>query len=113
MIFIFKRQILTVIQDNISVRLIADIKFRKPDSMLITVRSRTGIEAGRAFISKDTLIVKDRLNKKLLVGKPEALGTKYGVDPSFLFTVLGDIVVEEKTGHVLMDVYKGRIQERV
>jgi hypothetical protein len=73
----------------------ADVKFKKPDSMLITVRSRTGIEAGRAFISRDTLIIKDRINKKLLVGKPEALGTKYGIEPSFIFTILGDIVVEE------------------
>jgi hypothetical protein len=86
---------INVIQDNISVRLMADVKFKKPDSMLITVRSRTGIEAGRAFISRDTLIIKDRINKKLLVGKPEALGTKYGIEPSFIFTILGDIVVEE------------------
>jgi hypothetical protein len=102
---------ITVIQDYISVRFIADVKFRRPDSMMITIRSRTGIEAGRAFISKDTLIVKDRFNKKLLVGKPEALAKKYGVDPSFLFTVLGDIIVEEKDLTVLLECTKGEFRK--
>jgi hypothetical protein len=87
---------INVVQDNISVRLMADLKFKKPDSLLITVRSRSGIEAGRAFISRDTLIIKDRVNKKLLIGIPEAIGAKYGIDPSFIFILLGDIVLDEK-----------------
>ena len=102
---------ISVIQDNISVRVIADIKFKRPDSMMITVRSRTGIEAGRAFLTKDTLIIKDRINKKLLVGKPEALAKKYGIDPSFLFTVIGDIVVEEEDRIVLLECVKGEFRK--
>jgi hypothetical protein len=102
---------ISVIQDNISVRVIADIKFRRPDSMMITVRSRSGIEAGRAFLTKDTLIIKDRFNKKLLVGKPEGLAKKYGIDPSFLFTVIGDIVVEEKDRTVLLECLKGEFRK--
>jgi hypothetical protein len=109
--FYIQKAEINVIQDNISVRVIADIKFRKPDSMMITVRSKTGIEAGRAFITKDTLIIKDRFNKKLLIGKPKGLGKKYGIDPSFLFTVLGDIVVEEKDRSVLMECVKGEYRK--
>jgi len=105
--FYIQKAEINVIQDNISVRVIADIKFRRPDSMMITVRSRTGIEAGRAFITKDTLIIKDRFNKKLLIGKPEVLAKKYGIDASFLFTVIGDIVVEEKDRNVLLECVKG------
>ena len=100
-----------VIQENISVRLIADIKFRKPDTLLITVRSRTGIEAGRAFITRDTLIIKDRINKKLLIGKPGVLGTKYGIDPSLIFVILGDIVVEEKDRAKLIECIKGEYRK--
>lgn len=102
---------INVIQDNISVRVIADIKFRRPDSMMITVRSRTGIEAGRAFITRDTLIIKDRFNKKLLIGKPEVLSKKYGIDPSFLFTVIGDMVVEEKDRDLLLECVKGEYRK--
>jgi hypothetical protein len=100
-----------LIQENISVRLITDIKFKKPDSLLITVRSRTGIEAGRAFITSDTLIIRDRINKKLLIGKPEALGTKYGIDPSLIFVILGDIVVEEKDRTKSMECIKGEYRK--
>jgi len=105
--FYIQKADINIIQENISVRLVADIKFKKPDTMLITVRSRTGIEAGRAFITKDTLIVRDRINKKLLIGDPEALGTKYGVDPSFLPVIFGDIVVEEKDRTVYMECVRG------
>jgi Domain of unknown function (DUF4292) len=102
---------ISVIQDNISVRLIADIKFKKPDSLLITVRSRTGIEAGRAFFTGDTLIIRDRINKKLLIGKPETLGKKYGIDPSFIFMILGDIVVDEKDRTTAMECIKGEYRK--
>jgi len=105
--FYIQKADIRVIQDNISVRLIADIKFKRPDSMLITVRSRTGIEGGRAFITRDTLIIRDRINKKLMVGKPEILGTKYGIEKSFILSVLGDIVIEEKDRAVTMECIRG------
>jgi hypothetical protein len=78
---------------------------------MITVRSRTGIEAGRAFITKDTLIIKDRFNKKLLIGKPEALAKKYGIEPSFLFTVIGDLVVDEKDRSLVLECAKGEYRK--
>lgn len=105
--FYIQKADINIIQDNISVRLVADIKFRKPDTILITVRSRTGIEAGRALITNDTLIVRDRINKKLLIGKPEELGAKYGVDPSFIMAVLGDIVVEKMDRSQSMSCVRG------
>ena len=105
--FYIQKADINIIQENISVRLVADIKFKKPDTILITIKSRTGIEAGRAFITKDTLIVRDRINKKLLIGEPEALGAKYGVDPSFILAILGDIVVEEKDKNESMKCLRG------
>jgi hypothetical protein len=109
--FYIQKAEINVIQDNISVRMVADIKYKKSDSLLITIRSRTGIEAGRAFISKDTLIIKDRFNKKLFIGKPDALGLKYGVDPLFIFTVLGDIVVEEKDKTSSIECIRGEFRK--
>jgi len=105
--FYIQKADINIIQDNISVRLVADIKFKKPDTILITVRSRTGIEAGRALITNDTLIVRDRINKKLLIGKPDELGTKYGVDPSFFMAILGDIVVEDKNRTESLECVRG------
>lgn len=109
--FIIQKAEVNLIQDNISIRLIADIKFKKPDSLLITVRSRTGIEAGRAFITSDTLIIRDRINKKLLIGKPETLGKKYGIDPSLIFLILGDIVIEDKDRIKSIECMKGEFRK--
>ena len=109
--FIIQKAEVNLIQDNISVRLIADIKFKKPDSLLITVRSRTGIEAGRAFITRDTLVIRDRINKKLLIGKPETLKKKYGIDPFLIFLILGDIVLEEKDRIKSMECIKGEFRK--
>jgi hypothetical protein len=85
-----------VIQDNMSVRLTASLKFRKPDSLLITIRSKAGIEAGRALITKDTVLINDRVNKTLLIGKPDVIGPKYGIEPMLIYAVLGDVIVDEK-----------------
>ena len=63
--FYIQKADIKVTQDNISVRFIASIKFRKPDSLLISVKSRTGIEAGRAFITKDTILINDRIKQKI------------------------------------------------
>lgn len=109
--FYIQKAEIDVIQGNIAVRLMADVKFKRPDTLLITVRSRTGIEAGRAFITRDTLIIRDRINKKLLIGKPEALGKKYGIDPSLVFVILGDIVVEEKDRRLKMECIKGEYRK--
>jgi hypothetical protein len=94
--FYIQKADVKVTQDDISARFVAGIKFRKPDSLLISVRSRTGIEAGRAFITKDTILLNDRINRKLLIGNPEIIGEKYGIDPVFIFAILGDIIVDEK-----------------
>ena len=47
---------------------LASIKFEKPDKYLISVKSRTGIEGARIYISNDSILVNDRINKKLYSG---------------------------------------------
>jgi hypothetical protein len=105
--FYIQKADINVIQDGISVRFTAGIKFKRPDSLLIFARSRTGIEAGRAFITKDTVIINDRINRKVLIGKPAVIGAKYGIDPSLIFVVLGDMIVEEKDRVRPMECAKG------
>lgn len=109
--FYIQKAEVKIIQENISVRFSTAIKFKKPDSLLIAVRSRTGIEAGRAFITKDTLIIIDRINKKVLVGTPEVIGTKYGINASLIFLILGDIIVEEKDRTTSLECIKGEFRK--
>lgn len=110
--FYIQRADINVIQNNESARFTASIKYRKPDTTLITIRSKSGIEAGRALITKDTIIINDRINRNILIGSPSVLGSKYGIDPGLLFAVIGDIVVEEKDKGRSMNCIKGVYNDR-
>jgi hypothetical protein len=105
--FYIQRADIKVTQDNISARFTAGIKFRKPDTLLITVKSRVGIEAGRAFITRDTIMMNDRINKKLFIGKPGVIESKYGIDPLLIFSILGDVIIDDKELIRQLDCKKG------
>lgn len=81
---------------------ILSIKYLFPGEYLLSIRNRTGIEAARIFISKDSVLVNDRINRKLYYGSRADLVEKYGVDQSIIPILLGDFVtgdyVNEKSG---------------
>lgn len=93
--FQIQRAEIRILENNNLVHFTATIKFKKPDSVLISVRSTAGFEVARVFFTRDTLLVIDRINKKLMAGSPEILGKKYGIDPELIFVVFGDIIVDE------------------
>jgi hypothetical protein len=105
--FYIQKADIIVAQNNFSARLNASIKFRKPDTLLITVRSRSGIEAGRALITKDTILINDKINNKLLIGSPSAIGPKYGIEPSLIFLIIGDVIINEDDKKSPVNCQKG------
>lgn len=78
-------------------KFIATIKFEKPDRYLISLKSRTGIEGARIFITKDTILVNDRINKKLYSGTTAYLKLKYGMPQNLLPLIFGDIILDKKS----------------
>lgn len=94
--FYIQKADITIKENNSSTRFFAIIKYKMPDSLMISFRARLGFEAARMLLTKDTLIISDRINKKTRTGKPEELKRKYGIEPELVFTVLGDIIVNEK-----------------
>jgi len=94
--FFIRKAEITVTTDKGTDRFTASVRFRKPDSLLINVRSRIGIEVARALVTKDTVLLNDRVNKKLVTGNTRLLEKKYGVNPSILFALFGDFIIEEK-----------------
>jgi hypothetical protein len=74
-------------------KLISTLKFEKPDKYLISIKSRTGIEGARIYINKDTLLINDRINKKLYTGTSAYLKVKYGISENLLPLILGDIIL--------------------
>lgn len=76
----------------------AIIKFKKPDKYLISIRSKTGIEGARIYISGDSIQVNDRINRKLYYGTSTYLQKKYGFSQIFLPLIFGDILLNKKCG---------------
>jgi hypothetical protein len=105
--FFIQKADINIIQNNVSVRFSASIKFRMPDTLLITVKSKSGIEAGRALITQDTIQIIDRINKQYFIGSPEAIGQKYGIEPSLLFVLFGDVILSENDRKAVMNCTKG------
>jgi hypothetical protein len=89
--FIQKAQI-EIVSNSINETFLASVKFLYPDTFLISIRSKTGIEAGRIFCTEDTILINDRINRKLLFGKPGIAGRKFGIATENLPVVLGDLI---------------------
>jgi len=91
--FYISKADIKVEQENVTVRLNASFRFRKPDSLLVIVRSRSGIEAGRGLITRDTILINDRINRNLMIGSTQSLGSKYGIDAALVYAIFGDVIV--------------------
>jgi hypothetical protein len=92
----------------ISTRFLASIKYKKPDSLLLIVRSAIGTEAVRLFMTDDTIMINDRINKDFIVGKPGMRTLKYGISPDILFVVLGDLVIGNRVGNGNLPCINGK-----
>ncbi|HLN55777.1 MAG TPA: DUF4292 domain-containing protein [Bacteroidales bacterium] len=77
---------------NSSVSFIANIRHIVPDKYLISLRMRTGIEVGRIYIDRDTILANDRINKILYYGKSSVLSAKYGIPFDLIPALFGDFV---------------------
>jgi hypothetical protein len=72
-----------------------NIKFEKPGKYLISLKSRSGIEGARIYISNDSILVNDRINRKLYYANSIYVNKKYGFNLSCLPLIFGDIVLDK------------------
>jgi hypothetical protein len=105
--FYIPKASVTVTQNNVSTKFTANLKFRKPDTLLLSLRSKLGIEAGRAFVTSDTILVNDRVGKNLLTGNPQKIKSKYGIEPVLLYIILGDMILDEGDQSRMIDCSRG------
>lgn len=73
---------------------LVSVKYCKPDSFLVSIRSKTGIEAARIFLSKDTLLINDRINRILYYGSANDMKRKFGFSNKLLPLLFGDFVLK-------------------
>jgi hypothetical protein len=88
-------------------KLIASVKFIYPDRYSVSIRNRAGIEAARIFISSDTILVNDRINRKQYCASPQYMYTKYGITISGLPIIFGDFVGENLSEVITDDCSDG------
>jgi hypothetical protein len=77
-------------------KMLASVKFLTPQKYLISLRGSGGIEAARIFISKDSALINDRINRITYFGGRKAVERKYGFNLDILPLLLGDFIVSEK-----------------
>jgi hypothetical protein len=73
-------------------KLLGSLKFKSPGTYLLSIRSRTGIEAVRIFISEDTILINDKIGRKLYYGSSSHISNKYGISASALPLLTGDYI---------------------
>jgi hypothetical protein len=93
--FFIQKAEFKVVSQDVSKDGLGSIKFEKPDKYLISLKSKGGIEVARIFISDDTVLINDRIRKKLYYGSPAYLKSRYGVTASVLPLLLGDYINDE------------------
>jgi hypothetical protein len=81
-----------------NIRLLFTMKFKQPGIYLISLKSWMGIEAFRIYISNDTVLINDRINKITYFGKPFDFEKITGLPAGLLKVSVGDFFTgnEEK-----------------
>ena len=119
--FYIQKADIEVNSDNQNQKFSASIKYETSGVYLISLRSKTGIEAARVYLTKDTVLINDRINRKLFYGNPDVLGVKYGIPAEVVPLLVGDYIQEDKTslqekpcvdGQIEMDGSVGGIKIR-
>lgn len=88
--FVEKGKILTS-GENGRISLYFTMKYLKGSKYLISIRSKTGMEAFRVYISNDSVLVNDRLNKNVLYGNTNDFQKITGIPADLLKVSVGDI----------------------
>jgi hypothetical protein len=94
--FFIQKAEIELIAQNDKKKFLGSIKFKYPDKFLVSLKSRTGIEGARIYINKDSVIVNDRINKKIYLGTSMDLKRKFGLNQSIIPLIFGDIVVDNR-----------------
>jgi hypothetical protein len=108
--FTIQKAEIEVNNEEKKISLLANIRYQKEGNYLISMRSRNGIEVVRIYLTKDTLLANDRINKKLYYGSTEYLTKKYGISISAIPVIFGDLINDEKDSLLIIDCSDDRVK---
>jgi hypothetical protein len=90
--FYIQKAEVEIITNGEKEKFLAAWKYEKSGRSLLSFRSRTGIEVVRILITKDTVLVNDRINRKTYYGKGDYIAGKYDLNVSSLPVFIGDFI---------------------
>jgi hypothetical protein len=76
------------------------VKFKKPDQYLLSIRNSTGLEGARIYFSKDTVLINDRIRKKIISGNKLDLARMIKLPKQILNIAFGDILSGEDSSKI-------------
>jgi hypothetical protein len=97
--FFIEKAEIELITKNEKQKFVGSIKFIKPDKYLISLKSRTGIEGARIYLSEDSIFINDRINKKLYFGSSYYIRKNFGVTTKIFPLIFGDIILDRNCEH--------------
>lgn len=77
-------------------RFTASLKFEFPGKYLLSIRSIGNLEIGRVFLTPDTVLINDRINRIVFYGEPENFSRKFGLNYDLLPVIFGDYVNDDR-----------------
>ncbi|MDQ1296695.1 MAG: hypothetical protein QG611_673 [Bacteroidota bacterium] len=98
---------------------LASLKYRKEGNYILSIRTRSGIEAARFYLTKDTIVINDKIRRNTYYASSSYLNEKYGISTDAFPLLLGDYLNNEKRDdsrlictNGMADI-KERIQNRI
>ena len=95
--FYISKAEISIFNGNRTEKFLGNVKYSS-GKFLISLRTMTGIEVARIYISGDTVLVNDRINKKLYSGSAVYIKKKYGISLAALPIIFGDYVSDKIPG---------------
>jgi hypothetical protein len=94
--YFIEKGTISIKNNNKLTKYIFNLKCKKTEDYLISIRNTAGIEGAKVFLTEDTVLVNDRINKRVLFGNPADIEKISGY-PLFLIKIaLGDLILNEK-----------------
>lgn len=107
--FIIEKAEIEVTGQDGTERMLANVKFSNSKEFLISIRSRAGIEAARIYISSDTILINDRINRKFIHTSSVYIDTKYGVSKDLMPLLFGDYIGKVMNNQDMEDCNNGML----
>lgn len=87
---------INLVNPEVTEKITATVKFKKPDTIMVSIKSFAGIEAARFFMTSDTMLVNDRINRQILYGNPSDFYRRYGFRIEMAGIIFGDFLGDIK-----------------